>query len=143
MKPIVVERELSMIGLEYDSKLRTLDLPTILASGYRTRTRFYGFPGRNSYCTQPTYSVPLVRRGKPFQFTITRPRVDQKFLILQHFPYVDDDKRLRIWDLDAEEPLKVVGRGVVDGAMLPEEVRRRGPDLFAFAQSLGYWLDVK
>lgn len=131
-------------------ELQSLDLPTILASGYSLENTFTRIPRKKTrtkaaYRLSSKYSFSDQPPGRKRALTLRchLPGVQDDKVTIRQVPYIDDNQRLRIWKLDQGEPLQIIGRGVVDGAMLPEEVRRRYPPMFAFAQSLGYWLDVK
>lgn len=117
-------------------ELSSLDVASTLESGYYSlvaisregsRARL-----RTCYRLSNVGIIPLI------QWYIEAPK---ERLLLRSFPYVDED-RLRIWDVDEGEPIRLLGRGVVDGAFPAEEVRKRCPKLFAWAQQLGYWNHV-
>lgn len=85
------------------------------------------------------YDIATERKNAPLRLNVANMDNRQTF---RTFPYIDDNQRLRIWDVDGSKPLRIVGHRIVDGGFPAEEVRKRCPKLFAFAQHLGYWKDV-
>lgn len=119
------------------ARLPSLDLPTILEAGYGARSRITREFGPSRIAVK--YRLPIERRAVPFE---AAARVSDNRKNLQSFPYIDETHRLRVWDADEERPLELLGRGAVAGGLLPAEVRKRCPNLFNWAQQLGYWKDV-
>lgn len=122
-----------------DGSLSTLDLKTILDSGYLAMNAV-----RKPDLLHPRPAVNLTHRfagSEPIRLHmyLDIPR-DRR--VVRSFPYVDERQRLRLWDVDENEPFRVVGHGVIDGGLPPELVRKRFPKLFAWAQNRGYWTDV-
>lgn len=75
------------------------------------------------------------------KFQLSIDIVDDRQYV-RSFPYVDENQRLRIWDVDESKPLRLIGRGVIDGALPWEQVHQRSRLLFDWARRLGYWHDV-
>lgn len=123
-----------------DRVLASLELQANLDSGYYIVTTPSRFPG----CVHPRLHVRYLLPNEPKRVPITLSvEIDDEREELGHFPYIDAAQHLRVWDVDKGQPLRVIGKGCVDGAMPPIEVRKRSSKLFAFAQKLGYWADIE
>lgn len=92
---------------------------------------------------RPYYRISEAPKSKYICLGRVTPQVDQDRKTIASFPYIDEHQRLRLWDVDNGVPLPIRGKGVVEGGIPPEVLRNKSPRLFEFAQSLGYWLDVK
>lgn len=123
-----------------DGELTSLDLPTILAGGYQARAtaQWISQPPRLHPALRTTYRLA---GSKPVRVELCVD-ISRGRLQVCSFPYVDERQRLRLWDVNEGEPLRVVGHGVINGGLPPELVRKRFPRLFEWAQRRGYWKDV-
>lgn len=62
--------------------------------------------------------------------------------MIPFFPYIGEDRRLHLWDTVKTTNIyrRSIGSRSVDG-FDAEEVRKRWPKLFQFAQEDGFWWD--
>lgn len=60
--------------------------------------------------------------------------------IIRYFPYIGDDSRLHLWNIDRGENIIVRQRnGFLPDGFEAHEVRRRWPAIFELAQKEGLW----
>lgn len=122
--------------------LPSLDLAAALESGYYCKTPIQKRADRPHHRALTLYRLRDQFPALAFRFTFYAA-FDEGVQEVRSFPYVDENKRLRVWNVDKGEPFRIIGWGVVDGGLPPGVVRKRWPRLFDWAQQLGYWKDLK
>lgn len=126
-----------------DAHLTSLDLATNIQSGYHVHSLLSNlYQGRNPLL-QTHYKLAFNKTSTTDilgSFGVLGYTPGQR---IRHFPYVDEMQHLRIWDVDKGAPLTLVSRDCVNGGVPPTAVRKRSPRFFAWAQSLGYWLNIE
>lgn len=120
-------------------ELSSLDLTNTLRSGYYAQSRLSRTHGRAPRLS-PSYYLSGLGWLREFR---TYVDVTEDRQVVRSFPYMDDNQRLGIWDVEEKKPIRVTGRGVIDGGLTGEQVQKRWPSLFSWAQRLGYWGGVK
>ncbi|KIO21568.1 hypothetical protein M407DRAFT_28840 [Tulasnella calospora MUT 4182] len=111
-------------------RLTTLDFRTNIDSGFYTRANV-----QKTGNYQPSISLPGSRRSFRFRLRLSGSPIPY----IRFFPYIHEDQNLRFWDVERSSDLDVRW-GQKPGSWRPEEVQKRIPELFEFAQSLGHWV---
>jgi len=118
-----------------DDRLPSLHFNRVLEGGFVVEAKAC-FKKRCCFCR----AVLRLHTGisLPFQFV---PDVVPACGVLRYFPYIAEDGRLHLWDVDRARDVRfrlMRAKEMSKGAT-KEQVQKRFPSLFAFAQSEGFW----
>lgn len=110
-------------------RLTALNFKTNINSGFYIRANI-----QKNGMYQPAISLPGVSRSFRFRLGL----LDSPKPYIRFFPYIHQDGRLHLWDVERSADLDLKWGDQVS-SWGPRQVEDRIPELFKFAQSLGYW----